>query len=77
MNKERRKALKEIIETLESIKDIDLSTLLAEEEEYRDNIPENLQCSEKYDASTNSRDSLDQAIGSIEDAICFIQEAIE
>ena len=77
MNKERRKALKEIIETLESIKDIDLSTLLAEEEEYRDNIPENLQCSEKYDASANSCDSLDQAIGNIEDAICFIQEAIE
>ena len=42
MNKIRRKNLQTIIDRLEDIK-ADLEEITYEEEEYRDNIPENLQ----------------------------------
>ena len=42
MNKERRKSLREIQSKLERLGE-DLEALKEEEEEYRDNMPENLQ----------------------------------
>ena len=47
MNKIRRKNLQSIIDQLEELKG-SLEDLQAEEEEYRDNIPENMQESERY-----------------------------
>lgn len=47
MNKERRKSLREIQSKLESLGQ-DLEALKDEEEEYRDNMPENLQESDRY-----------------------------
>lgn len=47
MNKIRRKNLQAIIDQLEELKG-GLEDLQAEEEEYRDNIPENMQESERY-----------------------------
>ena len=49
MNKIRRKNLQAIIDRLEELKG-SLEDLQAEEEEYRDNIPENMQESERYPA---------------------------
>lgn len=68
MNKIRRKSLQNIIEQLEEVKG-SLEDLQAEEEEYRDNMPENLCGSEKYEKA-------DDAIANIEDAINDIEEAI-
>ena len=48
MNKIRRKSLQAIIDQLEELKG-SLEDLQAEEEEYRDNIPENMQESERYE----------------------------
>ena len=48
MNKIRRKNLQAIIDRLEELKG-SLEDLQAEEEEYRDNIPENMQESERYE----------------------------
>ena len=48
MNKVRRKNLQAIIDQLEELKG-SLEALQAEEEEYRDNIPENMQESERYE----------------------------
>ena len=48
MNKIRRKNLQSIIDQLEELKG-SLEDLQAEEEEYRDNIPENMQESERYE----------------------------
>ena len=50
MNKARRKALDEVISKIEEAKEL-LENLQAEEEEYRDNMPENLQGSERYEAA--------------------------
>lgn len=68
MNKIRRKSLQNIIDQLEEVKG-SLEDLQAEEEEYRDNMPENLCGSEKYEKA-------DDAIANIEDAINDIEEAI-
>lgn len=46
MNKERRKSLREIQSKLDRLGQ-DLETLKEEEEEYRDNMPENLQESDQ------------------------------
>ena len=46
MNKERRKSLREIQSKLERLGQ-DLEVLKEEEEEYRDNMPENLQESDR------------------------------
>ena len=47
MNKLRRKDLREITDQLETLQEL-LQELQEQEEEYRDNMPENLQGSEKY-----------------------------
>ena len=60
MNKIRRKNLQTIIDRLEDIK-ADLEEITYEEEEYRDNIPENLQSSEKYERADEACDNLNDA----------------
>ena len=56
MNKARRKNLQAIIDQLEALKG-SLEDLRAEEEEYRDNIPENMQESERYEKADEACDS--------------------
>ena len=68
MNKVRRKNLQSIIDRLEDIK-ADLEEITYEEEEYRDNIPENLQGSEKYERADEACDSLNDAADSITTAM--------
>ena len=47
MNKARRKNIQDVVNQLEDLKST-LEDLQGEEEEYRDNIPENLQGSVRY-----------------------------
>ena len=54
----------------------ELECLKEEEEEYRDNMPENLQGSERYERADEACDSLDSAYSSLEEAIEYIDEAI-
>ena len=54
MNKIRRKNLQSIIDQLEELKG-SLEDLQAEEEAYRDNIPENMQESERYEKLPSSK----------------------
>ena len=74
MNKPRRKAIDAINEKLESLKE-DLENLLAEEEEYRDNMPENLQGSERYETADTACDNLHSAIDSMDEALEYLSEA--
>lgn len=76
MNNPRRKQLNNIVESLSELKEV-LETLLSEEEEYRDNMPENLQGSERYEKADNACDSIQYAIDNIEDAVSNIEEATE
>lgn len=76
MNKIRRKNLQAIIDQLEELKS-SLEDLQAEEEEYRDNIPENMQGSERYEKADEASGSLSGAVDNLEEVISGIKAAIE
>jgi chromosome segregation ATPase len=68
MNNKRRQSIKAAIEQLESCA-IDLESIKDEEDEYRNNMPENLQASDRYTASEECSDGIESAIDSINEAI--------
>ena len=76
MNKARRKALDEVISKIEEAKEL-LENLQAEEEEYRDNMPENLQGSERYEAADAAMDNMSSAVDALDEAISSIESAQE
>lgn len=76
MNKIRRKNLQTIIDRPEDIK-ADLEEITYEEEEYRDNIPENLQSSEKYERADEACDNLNDAADTLNEVIDSITTAME
>jgi len=76
MNKLRRKQLDEVIDKINNIKD-ELETIMNDEEEYKDNMPENLQGSERYEIAEAACDSMQEALDLLEDAISSIEEAKE
>lgn len=74
MNQIRRKSLAEIQDKIEALRE-ELETLKCEEEEYRDNMPENLQGSERYQWADDACNNLDMALDSLEEACSYIEEA--
>ena len=76
MNKVRRKNLQSIIDQLAELKS-SLEDLQSEEEEYRDNMPENLQGSERYELADAACDNLCDAVSNLEETISSIEAAIE
>lgn len=74
MNKVRRKELQELYDIISEAKDR-LEMLHDEEEEYKDNIPENLQGSERYEIAEAAVDALDSAVSSLEETLDYIEEA--
>lgn len=76
MNKARRKALDEVISKIEEAKEL-LENLQAEEEDYRDNMPENLQGSERYEAADAAVDNMSSAVDALDEAISSIESAQE
>ena len=76
MNKARRKARDEVISKIEEAKEL-LENLQAEEEEYRDNMPENLQGSERYEAADAAVDNMSSAVDALDEAISSIESAQE
>ena len=76
MNKQRRKELNDIIETLNNVI-ADIEALRDEEQDYYDNMPENLQGSEKGEMAERAISEMDDAISSIEDAIGSLENACD
>jgi len=73
MNKARRQQLRKWLEDLEAIRS-ELETIMNDEQEYHDNIPENLQSSERACDSEEAIDQMNEAISSIEDAMSIVEE---
>lgn len=79
MNNNRRKEISRIIEEVESavstakekLEELQTSieSVRDEEQEYMDNMPENLQCSERYETAEQAVENLDNAASSIEELI--------
>ena len=76
MNNPRRKLLNDIAGKIAELKD-ELESVMGEEEEYRDNMPENLQNSEKYEMSESACNAMQEALDNLEEAIYNIETAQE
>lgn len=76
MNKVRRGELERIRALIEQAQD-DLEAVQAEEENCRDNTPESLQNTERYEQSEAACNSLAKAVGSLESAIDAIDQEIQ
>lgn len=76
MNNIRRKRLQKIIDSIEDLK-TEFEFIKDEEVESFENIPENLQGSERYERAEEAVDNLDSAFDSLEEAISYIEDAIE
>ena len=76
MNRIRRKALEDILSKLEDVHAM-LTDVQEAEEEARDNIPESLQESERYEHAEAACDALYEAVSNLEAAAESIQEAID
>ena len=75
MNADRRNRLRAAKSKLEIVRD-DIAGICNEEDECRSNMPENLAGSERYERSEECSDMMEAAIASIDDAIGSIEEAI-
>lgn len=74
MNKERRKSLEALRIEIEDARSI-LEDLKEEEQEYMDNMPENLWGSERYNAAEEAVSNMEDAMMNLEEAISSIEEA--
>ena len=76
MNKARRKEINSIIEQIVDLKN-NLENILEDEDDYRDNMPENLWGSKRYEISENASSNLEFAISSLEEVIDYLEESTE
>lgn len=68
MNANRRKEIAKILAEAEKLKS-KLESVLEEEQEYYDNVPENLQGSDRYQQSEECIGYMEDAVSSFEDII--------
>ena len=68
MNKARRAALNAVLNNLHEQKDY-LENICEDEENAKDNMPESLQGTDRYEMMEEAVDAMSDAIGALEDAI--------
>ena len=76
MNKARRKSIQDVADQLEELKST-LEDIQYEEEECRDNIPDNLKGSARYEAADEACNTLSDAVSDLEDIISSLSELAE
>jgi len=76
MNKLRRKSLQEIFDKLSDLRE-EIESIKDEEDESRENMPENLQGSERYEQSETASYNMDEAMEYISSACDSIESAME
>lgn len=74
MNNKRRSRIDKAVSHLEPLLDI-IRDILSEEQDAYDNLPENLQDSEKGSVMEDCIQSLEDALDSIEEAVSYLEEA--
>ena len=73
MNNKRRQEIANAIRQIEKV----VSSILDDEEEAFDNMPESLQYSERGDMSQEAQDNLSGAVDALEEAISYLEDARE
>ena len=76
MNAQRRKRIQGIIDQIEDLKN-DLESLMEEEQDCLDNMPESLQYSERGERMQSCIDTMDYANDNLGDAIDNLKEIFE
>jgi len=76
MNKQRRKSITDILVQVEELKS-QIESLLDEEQESFDNMPESLQGSERGEACETAINALQEAVDSADCVIGALNEAME
>ena len=76
MKNQRRKEIKRLVNELNIVIE-ELEQIRSDEEDYHDNIPENLQDSDRAMNSEEAIDNLDEALENIESAIGSLESAME
>lgn len=75
MNKQRRARIQEVVDQIGAMCQ-ELEGLRDEEQDYMDNMPENLQGSEKYEMAEEAVSNLDSAIDHLTEAIDYANETL-
>jgi chaperonin cofactor prefoldin len=75
MNKTRRQQLAKWLNDMEKIKD-ELESICSDEQDYFDNMPENLQGSQRGMDAEEAIEQMEEAVSQIEDAISIIEEIV-
>ena len=86
MNKERRRKIDKTVENVNSLQNVleelqqQIEEIRDEEQDYLDNIPENLQNSERYETAENALDNLEEAVNwfdniDIDELLSLLEEA--
>ena len=75
MNKQRRKEIKNAIELLDGVKE-QLESILFDESDYFDNMPENLQGSIRGEESENAIDIIQDVVDEIDNCIVSLNEIV-
>lgn len=73
MNKQRKQKIRQVITNIEICRE-NLENLLDEEQDYFDNIPENLQGSIRGSNSEDAIDIMESCIDSLEDVISELED---
>ena len=76
MNKQDRRELQGYVDSLEKIKS-NIETMMEDETEKLDNMPEGLQESERGEAMQNAIDQMEYGIDSLQEAIDNLSEILE
>lgn len=76
MNKLRRKALQEIFDKLSDLRE-EIESVKDEEDESRENMPENLHGSERYEQSETASYNMDEAMEYISSACDSLESILE
>ena len=67
MNKERRKELSNLVRNISDLHE-KLNSILEDEQNYYDNMPENLQCSSRADESEEAIEMMEEALEHLKNA---------
>lgn len=76
MNAERRKKIQQLRDQLADIKNA-IEELQGEEQEYVDNVPENMQGGERYEKAEQAADALTEAADAVDEVDGHLEEAAQ
>ncbi len=76
MNAQRRKWIGSVWDRLDELKS-EIESIMEEEQESFDNLPESLQSTERGEKMEEAIDNLSNSMDSIDEAISYLQSAME